>query len=152
MPYIFITLPTLATLTKTSHTNPGIILNIGAATYITVRARHTTNVWRNSMSLNSTFWNGTCHITVLYSLKTGHATRHICHRKKHHKTYCPQNGITKNHVLPVPFFRSCSGCPIIAVPCWLSFSDCPILSVFPSSPVLAELCWHPCRGSPILAV
>ncbi len=119
--------------------------------YLTVR--HTTNVWRISTSLNGTSLNSTCHITVQAQNSTCHQT--YSSQKNHHKTYCLQNGTSKNpvlpsrsvfHDLPVSYCLSRSGCPVLAVLFWLSCSFyLPWLS-YPSSPLLV------CAGSPVLAV
>jgi hypothetical protein len=94
--------------------------------YLTVR--HTTNALHNSMSLNGTFLNGTCHMTVQSQNRT-------CHRKNCHKTYYLQNSMYNKKscsaclVLSFLFSLSHSVFPILPVLFCLSYSACPVVSL-----------------------
>ncbi len=126
------------------------------------RCTYLTNAWHNSTSWYGTLLNVTCHRTLQSQIST-------CHRKNSHKTYCLQNGTTRNPLLPVPFCLSCSASnpvlpflfclplpvfPILPVPICLSGSDlsfrfCVSGSAFP---VLPFLFWLSHAGCPFLAI
>ncbi len=117
--------------------------------YLTVR--HTTNAWHNSTSLNRMFLNGTCHITVQSQISTCHQTylslqktftKHIVFKTVKQKIlFCISYFVFP--ILPVPFWLSCSACPVLTflfclsrsffpvlpVPFFLSHSVCPMLAV-----------------------
>jgi hypothetical protein len=103
--------------------------------YLTVR--HTMNAWHNSTSLNGTFLNSTCPMTVQFQSSTCHqtyfftwktVTKHIVFKAEHKKIlYFPSHSVFP--VLPVPFCLSRSACLVLPVPFCPSGSACPVLPV-----------------------
>jgi hypothetical protein len=112
--------------------------------------RHTTNVSHKSTSLNGTFLNATCHITVQSQNRTCHqtylsqkktVTKHIVLKSVQQKIlFCLSRSVFP--LLPVPFCLSCSAWSI------LSFLFCLFCSVFPVPPVPFNLSGSACPVLP----